>query len=353
MRDYYRLINNISSNYNPESSMVVESRMFTDLAGVDRNVAKFVKLAMSAVDNTYTQRSKLAGNNAKDWLKAEQHNVDYAFQGSVMTNTHIKGYSDIDLLTLCTKFYGSEISKVRNILQTPNNYSWSEENKLRRFEQNFIQYTGDSLQDLRNLRLENEKILSRHYTICDTSKAKAIRVKNQNLNMEVDVVTANKHESIEYILKDYDDKYLGVRIYDKEKNCQLDIDYPFLRIQLMNERGIETGDRFKKMVRFLKNVRSQADNKIDLTSFEINSICYDIPTWKYSSAYYLQLVNVVFGKIYSICNNQTEADNVKSVDGTEYVFRNKPDKVRHLRLLMSEVKNIIDDLQSSNKRLIY
>lgn len=115
MRDYYRLINNISSNYNPESSMVVESRMFTDLAGVDRNVAKFVKLAMSAVDDTYTQCSKLAGNNAKDWLKAEQHNVDYAFQGSVMTNTHIKGYSDIDLLTLCTKFYGSEISKVRNI----------------------------------------------------------------------------------------------------------------------------------------------------------------------------------------------------------------------------------------------
>ena len=221
MRDYNRLINNISSYYNPESSMVVESRMFTDLAGVDRNVAKFVKLAMSAVDDTYTQRSKLAGNNARDWLKTEQHDVDYAFQGSVMTNTHIKGYSDIDLLTFCTKFYGSEISEVRNILQSPNNYTWNEENKLRRFEQNFVLYTGDSLQDLRNLRFENERILSKHYAICDTSKAKAIRIKNQNLNMEVDVVTANKHESIQYILKDYDDKYLGVRIYDKERIVSL------------------------------------------------------------------------------------------------------------------------------------
>lgn len=353
MRDYNRLINNISSNYNPELSMVVESRMFTDLAGIERNVAKFVKLAMSAVDDSYTQRSKQAGNNAKDWLKAEQHNVDYAFQGSVMTNTHIKGYSDIDLLTLCTKFYGSEIAKVRNILQYSNNCTWNEENQLRKFEQSFVPYTGDSLQDLKELRLENERILSKHYEMCDTSKAKAIRIKNQNLNMEVDVVTANKHKSIQYILKGYDDKYLGVRIYDKEKNCQLDIDFPFLRIQLMNNRGIETFDRFKKMIRFLKNVRSQADKKIDLTSFEINSICYDIPTWKYSDAYYLQLVNVVFEKIYSICNNQTEADNLRSVDGTEYVFRNKPDKVRHLRLLMSEVKNIIDDLQSSNKRIIY
>ena len=353
MRDYNRLINNISSNYNPESSMVVESRMFTDLAGIERNVAKFVKLAMSAVDDSYTQRSKQAGNNAKDWLKAEQHNVDYAFQGSVMTNTHIKGYSDIDLLTLCTKFYGSEITKVRKILQYSNNCTWNEENQLRKFEQDFVPYTCDSLQDLKELRLENERILSKHYKICDTSKAKAIRIKNQNLNMEVDVVTANKHKSIQYILKGYDDKYLGVRIYDKEKNCQLDIDFPFLRIQLMNNRGIETCDSFKKMIRFLKNVRSQADNKIDLTSFEINSICYDIPTWKYSDSYYLQLVNVVYEKIYSICNNQIESDNLKSVDGTEYVFRNKPDKVQHLRLLMSEVKNIIDDLQSSNKKMIY
>ena len=61
----------------------------------------------------------------------------------------------------------------------------------------------------------------------------------------------------------------------------------------------------------------------------------------------------MYEKIYSICNNQIESDNLKSVDGTEYVFRNKPDKVHHLRLLMSEVKNIIDDLQSSNKRIIY
>lgn len=353
MRDYNRLINNISSSYNPESSMVVENRMFTDLSGIDRNVAKFVKLAMSAVDDSYTLRSKQAGNNAKDWLMAEQHNVDYAVQGSVMTNTHIKGYSDIDLLTFCTKFYGSEINIVRNILRTPNNYSWREVDILRNFEQNFEPYTGSCLQDLRDLRLENERILSKHYSICDTSKAKSIRIKNQNLNMDVDVVTANKHESIQYILKDYDDKYLGVRIYDKEKNCQLDVDYPFLRIQLMNNRGIETGDRFKKMIRFLKNVRSQADTKIDLTSFEINSICYDIPTWKYSAAYYLQLVNIVYEKIFSICTNQMEANRLKSVDGAEYVFRNKPDKVRHLRILMLEVKKIIDDLQSSNKRIIY
>ena len=132
----------------------------------------------------------------------------------------------------------------------------------------------------------HEEILSKHYVKCDTSKAKAIRITNQNLNMEVDVVTACKYQSIQYILNDYDKDFLGVRIYDKEKDRILDVDYPFRRIQLINERGTQTGDRFKKMIRFLKNLRSQSNEGIDLTSFEINSICYDIPTWRYSSVYY-------------------------------------------------------------------
>lgn len=355
MTNYSRWINDVASCYNPESDSMLNYRMFSSLADADRDAAKFVKLAMSPVDDSYTQRSKQAGNNVRDWLKSKQTNVDYAFQGSVMTNTHIKGYSDIDLLTLCDKFYGTEIDKVRNILQQAyNGYTWGDEEKLRTFDRNFTHYTGSGLQDLRDLRKENETLLAQRYVICDTTKAKAIRIKNQNLNMDVDVVTASKHQSIRHILHDYDNAYLGVCIYDKVKDCQLDADYPFLRIQLMNQRGLDTGDRFKKMIRFLKNLRSQSAKGINLTSFEINSICYDIPTCKYSSDYYLQLVNVLYEKMALLCNNSIEADKLKSVDGTEYVFRNKTEKVQQLKALTAEVKHVLDDLQSNNNnRIIY
>lgn len=348
MINYSNWIDNVASNYNPESDTMLRYRMFTSLADADRDAAKFVKLAMSPVDESYTQRSINAGNNARDWLKAKQTDVDYAFQGSVMTNTHIKGYSDIDLLTLCDKFYGTEISKVRELLkQTYNGYSWRDEQKLRDFEKNFSRYDGNGLEDLQDLRKENEEILSKHYVICDTSKAKAIRIKNQNLNIDVDVVTASKYQSIQYILNDYNKDFLGVCIYDKEKNIRLDADYPFRRIELINQRGTETGDRFKKMIRFLKNLRSQSSKGIDLTSFDINSVCYDIPTWKYTSAYYLQLVNVLYEKMYSISSNQTEADRLMSVDGTEFVFKNKPDKVQQLKVLTIEVKSVLDDLNKA------
>ena len=44
----------------------------------------------------------------------------------------------------------------------------------------------------------------------------------------------------------------------------------------------------------------------------------------------------------------------KSVDGTEFVFKNKPDKVRQLKALTMEVKSVLDDLnKNNNNQIIY
>ncbi len=110
MTNYSRWINDVASCYNPESDSMLNYRMFSSLADADRDAAKFVKLAMSPVDDSYTQRSKQAGNNIRDWLKSKQTNVDYAFQGSVMTNTHIKGYSDM---------VGSHLCSLRRVSRRP------------------------------------------------------------------------------------------------------------------------------------------------------------------------------------------------------------------------------------------
>lgn len=345
--NYTSLLKSIEARYNPDNNRLVETRTFSDLSGLDKDIARYVKLSMGEVDEEYTNKTLQAGEAVKNHLQAEQTDVRYEYQGSVMTRTHIRGVSDIDLLTLTEKFHSTEIFKVRNILNNKdsNNYGYWEERKLQTYSDSFTLYEGNSLQDLRLLRKSNEDILQRKYYSCDISKAKSIRIKNSHLNREVDVVTAAWYDTVEYIIHDYDKIYRGVKVYDKQNDTTLSPDYPFLSINRINTKSSETQGRLKKMIRFLKNVKVDSNKDIKLTSFDINAICYDIDATKYMNAYYLQLVPVIFSQLYSICNDNTHAQRIKSVDGMEYIFRDHPEKLDSLRLLLNEVCTILIDLR--------
>ena len=98
------------------------------------------------------------------------------------------------------------------------------------------------------------------------------------------------------------------------------------------------------MIRFLKNVKTDTPVDIDLTNFDINAICYDINTDEYRDAYYIDLVRILWLKLYHLCQNASEADNLKSVDGTEYIFRYNPSKKENLKRLQNEVWKIFNEL---------
>ena len=100
----------------------------------------------------------------------------------------------------------------------------------------------------------------------------------------------------------------------------------------------------KRLIRFLKNVRSDSDKSINLTSFDINAICYDIPITEYQNMDYKQMVGLVWSKMYHLWYDG-KADQLTSVVGTEYVFKNKPEKVEALKLLEDEVYHIKCDLE--------
>ena len=119
-------------------------------------------------------------------------------------------------------------------------------------------------------------MMSSHYTICDISKPKSVKITNQNLHRDVDVVTSCWYDSFFYVLHGEDETNRAISIYNKETNTDKGPDYPFLSISRINNRSAASNGRLKRMIRFLKNVRSDSDKKIDLTSFEINAICYDI-----------------------------------------------------------------------------
>ena len=192
--------------------------------------------------------------------------------------------------------------------------------------------------------MEDERILQSHYVICDITKPKSIRITNQNLHRDVDVVVASWHDSLDYI-SGKGEIYKGIYIYDKQKNDRLGPDYPFLSIDRINTRSSYTEGRLKKMIRFLKNIKTDAPVNIDLTSFDINAICYDINPESYRNSYYLDLVRILWNKLYNLSQNEAEANNLKSVDGTEYIFRYNPSKLENLKRLENEVWKIYNDIK--------
>lgn len=343
--DYKSKLITLSNRYNPEGVPLFETRHFSNsgLQSTDTDVVQYVKKAMCAVDEDYTRKTKEAGRTVKAHLEKVLRGVSFEYQGSVMTDTHIKGVSDIDLLVLCEKFYITDIHRVREELQKKYTYTMEELSRLRSYDQSFYPYQGNSSDDLGNIRADIEKTMKDIYGDCDTSHAKAVKIRNKHLNRDVDIVTASWFQSLNYVLHDMPKEELGIKIYNKDKGYAEGPDYPFLSISRINSRSAETNGRLKKMIRFLKNVRTDSDLNIPFTSFDINAICYSIPVLDYINLDYRGLVRVLLSTICHLCTD-CKTGELTSVVGDEYVFRGKPEKVEALKALGHEVYQIETEL---------
>ena len=347
-KNYRQLTESIKARINP-NKFIINKSFSDELATISySDILTFIRYAMKAVEPEYTQRSKEAGERVKEHLSGQLSNVVFRYQGSVMTNTHIKGFSDIDLLVITDKFYTYDSTNARKIINSPekrSSYFPSSIEKLQ-YELNLTPYKGNPLEDLRYLRLNCENILCNRYDICDVSKPKAIKIKNQNLNREVDTVIASWYDDVSSIVNDRGD-YRGIQVYNKETNSRGKDDYPFLSIKRINDRSSVTSGRLKKMIRFLKNSKANSGYDIDLSSFDINAICYDIRVSEYQDLSFYELVPVIYNQMKSICTYKEKADNIVSVDGKEYIFRDNNDKLENLKILLAEVESIFIDLKNA------
>ncbi len=362
MKNYKELLENQDKRMNPDN-ITMQKAIFDELQKTPQNyVAQYIKQAMFGVDEHYTQRTIEAGNKVKDNLKSKLSDVSFEFQGSVMTNTHIRGYSDIDLLTITEKFYTFDRSGIQNILQQADIYFRYTVNQINSLS-NVLNSGGytKGMGDLRKLRLDTENILMNIYKYVNISKPKSIEVELTQPKRKVDVVIAGWYNDANYYLENNKTLkaikvfYKGIsQIYDRE----LKPDYPFLRIKLLNEKDSEVFGRLKRMIRFLKTLKYDADEdrKIELSSFDINAICYDIETFKYSSKTYLELVPVIYDQLKRIAENYTYRYNLKSIDGKEFIFRKEnqitedSEKTNFVKLLINEIDALYSELR--NIRLI-
>lgn len=347
-KNYNSLIESILRRSNPEN-LPFQKSFSDELSTIKYNdILRYVTLAMNGVEPAYTERSREAGEKVKAHLKESLSDVVYKYQGSVMTNTHIKGNSDIDLLVITEKFYSFDKSGIEKTLSDYNQTYYLNQTQIQRLKNELIGggYSS-SLEDLRENRIKSENKLKGVYDVCDTTHAKAIKIKNKNLNRDVDIVIANWYDDVKSVINNKEGDYRGIQVYNKDTHSKGNADYPFLSIKRINERSTFTKGRLKKMIRFLKNVKADSSKDIKLSSFDFNAICYDIDVDSYKDLNKFLLVPIIYNQLHKLSTNSTLANNLKSVDEHEYIFRGHSEKLESLQNLMNEVNSILQDLRPS------
>ncbi|WP_031446053.1 hypothetical protein [Arenibacter algicola] len=345
-KNYELLIQRVKQRSNPnaiDESVLLEKSFSAELKGLyDKKVLVYIKRAMQGVEPVYTSNTLVAGDKVKTQLKNLYPKLDYKYQGSVPSNTHIRGYSDIDLVQIGGGFYAhDDRSNFITEYQKPN---LSQDQKIRLCEViNGAPYLGNSNEDLKKIRLNAEEVLTKAYKEVNILKAKSIEVNLTNPKRMVDVVTASWYKSVEAVLSanDYEN---GIQIYNKEKNHRLNADFPFLKIHLINKKDSDVNGRLKKMIRFLKTLKADSDIEIDFSSFDISSVCYNIEKIKYYDKSYDALVHVLHEELDRIAIDSVYRDTIQSIDKSEHIFRDKPEKIAQLKLLLDELKIIREDL---------
>lgn len=299
------------------------SESFSDVRINDS--VKYALESMSPIDPNYTKNTYLASENIRNNLTKGLSNkglsVEYRHQGSVETNTHIKLHSDIDILVFTEKYHNMEPPL------TP-----------------LYPYQGDPLADLRELRQESYNVLNSIYNQVDNSKAKSIQVFPTNPKRKVDVVPANWINTLDYQTTS-NEKYRGVHLYNKDNHSR-EKDFPFLHISNVKAKDSIVNGGLAKLVRLLKTLKVDADYQIDLSSFEITSIVYDMDNFTLTKPKYqeLLLLNEGSKQLDKLINNKSHRENLMSPNNKEVVFGTSESKVVELKKLKLELDELIEDI---------
>src|ERR1043166_3134971 len=228
-------------------------RLTTEDTAVRYAIGTMQPIDPAYTKNTIDERTRVE-NQLDNGYKATSLTVSFDYQGSVTNDTHIRAHSDVDLLTVEERFY---------VVQPPNTPA--------------AIYHGDSVADLRQLRRIAASTLKTAFPAAtvDETSGKAINISGGSLRREVDVIACNWWHTIEY-RQSRQKHWLGIEILDNVKGIRIP-NKPFLHNKLIQDRDTTTNGGLRKIIRLLKSMKYDSDEKIDLSSYDINGIAYNMP----------------------------------------------------------------------------
>ena len=236
--------------YQASPSYEVYQRM-----GEHGSAVRYAVGAMQPVDPNYTEITYGEGqrvlNQLSKFLNGELE-CDYEYQGSVTNDTHIKAYSDIDLLAIIRKFVTVERPQE---VTTP--------------------YEGNPNQDLGDVREKSDQQLRSGFPKADVddSGAKSISISGGSLQRKIDVVPANWFNTNQYA--QYGEKrFRAVQILDTRSGCRL-LNMPFMHNYRIEEKDNRVGGGLRKAARLLKSLKYDSDS-VNLSSYDIVALAYNM-----------------------------------------------------------------------------
>jgi hypothetical protein len=297
--------------------------MKTEQFDKSSDALEYISESMSAVDAKYTQDTFAECNRIEKHIESacesKSVGVTLRHQGSVTTDTHIKFYSDIDLLVITNRFHD---------LQSPLEPT--------------SPYKGDAMADLKEIRSIVEGRLETSFPEAkvDKSGTKAVAISGGSLKRKIDVISASWLETSEYRRTGVEaDK--GIKILDLDGPRRI-ANFPFLHNKELNNKDISTAGRLKKLIRFVKSVRYDADAKIKVSSYDIAALCYHLPLDKFQGT----RTEVQLAEEFLVFSEKVRADT--SLQGslfvpnkTRLIFCDDGVKVAELKLLNEEMYDII------------
>lgn len=226
----------------------------------DTDAVKYAVGAMQPIDPAYTRNTYAEGERVckhlAAGLAAEKIGVEFEYQGSVTSDTHILAHSDIDLLTIHSAFYSLEPPLQPTLI-----------------------YTGDPVAELSTLRRASVQILRSAMPSVDVdeTKGKAISLSGGSLRRKVDVVAANWLDTVDYNANGA--SYLrGIMILDASQGQRI-TNKPFLHNQRLEARDQQVRGAMRKTIRLLKSLKYDADTPPDFSSYDIAAIVYGMPDY--------------------------------------------------------------------------
>lgn len=302
----------------------------TDGFESSKDALDYISETMLAVDSEYTdftfEECKRVESQIKQACDTNQVGVNFRHQGSVTTDTHIKFYSDIDLLVITDRFHDLKSPLVPT-----------------------IHYTGDPMADLIEIRSIVESRLETSFPKAKVDKTgnKAVSISGGSLSRKIDVITASWLETTEF-RNTYKEEDKGIKILDLEGPKRI-ANFPFLHNREINLKDQQTSGALKRLIRFAKSVRYDADQEIKLSSYDIAALCFNLPFEAFKkglgSDFLLATEFLLFAdKVRLDSKLQQELYNPNK---TRLIFCDEGARIDQLKLLVEEIVGILEQAKNS------
>lgn len=333
------------TSLNEESQLAVLARSYSEepwqKRAASQTYTRYTLGAMEEVDADYTRISletaERVGKQLYSGLSSQGRSISFRLQGSVPLNVHIRGVSDVDLLTiddgeLLTYHPAGRKSQLGHYTPT----------------------TSTSLETLSTLRRASERVLSSAYPAAsvDKSGGKAIKISGGSLARPVDVVPSHWHDTIDYQATGLEHDR-GVTILDKNVPTTVK-NLPFLHIKKITERCGAVVGSLRKAIRLCKNVKADAESEgqeIRLSSFDIAATMYHAnqAALLNGAVYELAILAETQRHLDYLYNQQDYARTLLVPDGSRAIF-DSAEKFVGLYRLSIEMDDLLREVAKEQSR---